>query len=136
LTDRSDREIRKTLDAEIEPYAFRNTAGWADDQSSAISVCSKIGEQLIRPFLERHAKKKCEDNENTGFSPIQISDEKVAEWELGALGFASTIVFASSIPKPVLPLLWLEGTVSVEGKSVKWRPLFWDARRTGSADKS
>lgn len=138
LTDRSDIEIRRALDAEIEPYAFRNAAGWAEDRSSAISVCSKIGEQLIRPFLERHAKQKSKDNKGkgTGSPSNQISEEKIASWVLGSLGFASTVVFASSIPKPVLPLLWLEGSVSVEGRSVKWRPLFWDARRTGSADKS
>lgn len=137
LTDQSDNEVRKALDSEIEPYAFRIASGWGEDRAAAISVCSEIGEQLIRPFLERREKQKSEDKKETvkDSSPIEVSQEKVARWGLGALGFASTIVFASSIPKPVLPLLWLDGTVTLKGRSVKWRPLFWDARRTGSAGR-
>ena len=137
LADRSDESIRQALDAEIEPYAFRADAGWADSRSSAINVCSKIGEQLVKPFLERKAKEKfdAKKGSDAGLVLKEISDEKVAKWGLGALGFASTVVFASSIPKPALPLLWLDGQVSIDGRTVKWRPLFWDARRTGSADK-
>lgn len=138
LTDRSDDEIRKALDAEIEPFAFRSAAGWDHERSSAISVCSNIGEQLIRPFLERNAKEKfaARKDKEVGSAPVPISDAKVARWGLGALGFASTIVFSSSIPKPVLPLFWLNGTVCLDGKTVQWRPLFWDVRRIGHADKS
>jgi hypothetical protein len=138
LTDRTDNGIRKALDAEIEPYAFRSAAGWEGDRLLAISVCSSIGEQLIRPFLERRELEKVgrDKDGNANSMPDSISEEKVARWGLGALGFASTIVFASSIPKPVLPLFWLNGQVSLGGKTVQWRPLFWDARRTGSADRS
>jgi len=135
LDDRNDEAIRKALDMEIEPYAFRSVEMWGEEQKEAISMCTEIGRQLVRPFLERKEQAKnikSEIGEHT--KHIDITDEMIAKWELGAHGFASTIVFASSIPKPVLPLMWLQGPVRLGNKSVNWRPLFWDARRTGQAD--
>ncbi|HEY8036007.1 MAG TPA: hypothetical protein VIF37_10515 [Methylobacter sp.] len=135
LNDRNDEAIRKALDMEIEPYAFRSVEMWGEEQKEAISMCTEIGRQLVRPFLERKEQAKnikSEIGEHT--KHIDITDEMIAKWELGAHGFASTIVFASSIPKPVLPLMWLQGPVRLGNKSVDWRPLFWDARRTGQAD--
>lgn len=138
LEDRNDDAIRKALDAEIEPFAFREEAGWGTERGAAISVCSNIGKQLIKPFLERREieKESAGKIEAVEAKNPEISQAKIDRWALGALNFASTIVFDSSIPKPVLPLFWLNGTVSLNGKTVKWRPLFWDARRTGTADKS
>jgi hypothetical protein len=137
LTDPSDNQIRETLDAEIEPHAFRNNALWENDRETAVFVCSEIGKQLIRPFLLRQAMEKVnvDCNVNVTTTIESVSEEKIERWQLGAAGFASTVVFASSVPKPVLPLFWLEGNVSLGGKTVNWRPLFWDARRTGCADK-
>src|SRR5450830_1809898 len=128
VIDQNDKQIRDALDMEIEPYAFRFKADW-DDSLHAMDVCLQIGKQLVRPFLERRQKEK-------GSDVSQVSDEKVTRWGLGALGFASTVVFASSVPKPVLPLLWLTGRVNLNGNSINWRPLFWDARRTGKVDNS
>lgn len=127
VSDCGDNVIREALDKEIEPYAFRCKADWNNDPSQAMEVCLEIGKQLIRPFLERREKEK------NGFQ-TQVTEEKVTRWGLGALGFASTVVFASSVPKPVLPLFWLDGQVSFNGKSIDWRPLFWDTRRTGKVD--
>jgi hypothetical protein len=125
LTSQDDTTIRKAVDAVIEPYAFRPQANWGDERENAIAVCAEIGSQLIKPFLEREKAKKGEE--------ITVTEEVVQTWCLGAAGFASTIVFASSIPKPVLPLLWLNGRVNLGGREINWRPLFWDARRTGEA---
>lgn len=133
INNKNDDVIRKALDMEIEPYAFRSLAMWGDERKNAILVCEKIGEQLVRPFLERKKRAKnikVEKDDNLS----DITEEKIAQLRLGALGFASTIVFASSIPKPVLPLMWLNGPVNLDGKTTNWRPLFWDARRTGQAD--
>ncbi len=135
LNDRNDVTIRKALDMEIEPYAFRSVTMWGEERGKAISVCAEIGKQLVRSFLERKEQAKIikvEKDEHT--KPIDITDEMIARLELGALSFASTIVFASSIPKPVLPLMWLQGHVNLGNKSLDWRPLFWDARRTGQTD--
>jgi len=130
LENWNDITIRNALDKEIEPYAFRSADMWIDenDRKKAISVCAEIGRQLVRPFLERKEKRKANKNE------VIISEEMISKWELGACGFASTIMFASSIPKPVLPLMWLQGDVKLEDKSVYWKPLFWDSRRTGQTD--
>jgi len=132
LSDQNDVAIREELDMAIEPYAFRSVEMWGgeNERKNAILVCAEIGKQLARPFLERKEQAKKSHAEK---NEINISAEMIAKWELGACGFASTIVFASSIPKPVLPLMWLQGPVNLGNKSVKWKPLFWDARRTGQA---
>ncbi|MET3109425.1 hypothetical protein AAKU58_004277 [Oxalobacteraceae bacterium GrIS 1.18] len=129
--DKSDNTIRTLLDSQIEPYAFRPAARWVDT-TNATRVCKDIGRQLVPSFLLRReleknqiAKNKVENN------PVKISEEKIMKWSLGALGFASTIVFSASIPKPVLPLMWLAGEIKLHGKTVSWKPLFWDVRRTG-----
>jgi len=135
INNHNDDVIRKALDKEIEPYAFQSVAIWGDEREMAISVCAEIGKQLVHPFLERQKQAEIITTEkDTHTKPIDIKDENIAQWELGAYSFASTIVFASSIPKPVLPLMWLNGPVNLDGKTTNWRPLFWDARRTGQAD--
>jgi hypothetical protein len=57
------------------------------------------------------------------------SDADVARFALGGGGFASTTVFARSVPKVCLPMLWLDGEVSIGTRKVTWKPLFVDARR-------
>lgn len=134
LNDQSDEVVRNALDKEIEPYAFQSVELWGEERENAILVCAEIGEQLVRAFLERKEQVKSNTVESgVNNKSIHVSDEKVTQLKLGAGSFASTIVFASSIPKPVLPLMWLQGRVTIGNKSVNWRPLFWDARRTGFA---
>lgn len=134
LNGQNDAAIRSALDMEIEPYAFQSVELWGEERKKAISVCAEIGEQLVRAFLERKEQAKSNTVESgVNNKSIHVSDEKVTQLKLGAGSFASTIVFASSIPKPVLPLMWLQGRVTLGNKSVNWRPLFWDARRTGFA---
>lgn len=117
---------RDFLDGLVEPYAFKNPDIWADGRDQAISLCEQVGDQLIIPFLARKSNK----------SPSEISMDECKRWRLGAMNFASTVVFSSSIPKPVLPLMWLQGEVAINGRQVDWRPLFWDVRRTGVYEKA
>lgn len=127
LEDRSDESIRTAIDSVIEPYAFASDIIWGAGKDAGVGVCRDIGAQLARRFLERKAQ-----NDNLDGDPAEVAAEKVDRIRLGAMSFASTIVFASSIPKPVLPVMWLDGDVTLNTRTVKWRPLFWDARRTGA----
>lgn len=136
VTDRTKEAIRKAIDSSIDPYVFGVEGLWNGNENEAMKVCSVIGEQLVRPFLERKAREKaaaqgCEDGVEQGREPIEIDEQKIARWKLGAERFASTIVFESSVPKPALPMMWLEGTVELDGQKIRWQPLFWDARRIG-----
>lgn len=114
-----DDQFRKIIDAIIQPYAFSSNEIWGEKQSDAMEICAEIGRQLVRPWLKRT---KGDDD----------LDRKTEKWALGAFGFSSTLAFAKSIPKPVLPLFWLSGDISVNGQKFFWRPLFWDVRRSGS----
>lgn len=127
LEDRSDEAIRAAIDSVIEPYAFASNTIWGTGKEAGVSVCREIGAQLARRFLERKSQK-----DNLDGDPMEVTAEKVNRLRLGAMSFASTIVFATSIPKPVLPVMWLDGEVTLNARTVKWRPLFWDARRTGA----
>lgn len=121
-------QVRKALDTAVTPYAFSFSQLWGDEILVHMDACQSIGAQLAKPFLERRKRIK---NGLGPAAPVVISEEKAKEWSLGALGFGSTVVFATSIPKPVIPLMWLQGAVSFNGNDVSWRPLFLDARRTG-----
>lgn len=115
-----DETIRKGLDSRVAPYAFQENNVWNGRASEAMQVCRHIGEQLVKPWLAR-AK-----------GPTNL-EARAAKWALGAFGFSSMTTFSKCVPKPVLPLLWLDGDISLNGTRMKWRPLFWDARRTGQA---
>ncbi|CAJ7592531.1 Uncharacterised protein [Burkholderia pseudomallei] len=133
LLKEDDAAIRERLDSSIEPYAFREEASWGNDRESAISLCAEIGQQLVIPFLRRKkASKAGAQIPNGDLDSVEIKEDALAKWRLGASGFASTVVFATSIPKPVLPVMWLSGDITVRGKTIRWKPLFWDVRRTGS----
>lgn len=114
-----DEEFRRSLDSRVLPYAFRVSNAWKGKADEAVDVCREIGSQLVRPWLQRMTKGE------------GVLENRVAKWSLGAFGFASMITFSKSVPKPVLPLLWLSGKVNIGGKNMDWKPLFWDARRTG-----
>lgn len=126
-----DDVVRKAIDAAVEPFAFAQIAIWGalSLRDSALHVCETIGAQLVPTFLQRREMEK-QGTVGSNQLPV-ISEEKAKKWALGAMKFASTIVFAKSIPKPVLPLMWLDGQVNYQGKSIQWEPLFWDVRRTG-----
>ncbi len=125
----SSDEIRKLIDESVNPQVFQSDSLWNGQAVAARRFCSEVGAQLVRPFLERREAMKAEQEAR---SPRVVGDDKVGRWALGALNFGSPVVFASSSPKPSLPLLWLSGQVSIGGRTISWRPLFWDTRRTGA----
>lgn len=113
-----DEDIRGKLDTFVSPYVFYNTAIWNDRVEEAMQVCQEIGHQIVKPWLAR--------------TKIDVDLETEANrWALGAASYSSVTTFSNSVPKPVLPLLWLGGDVSYNGVKITWRPLFWDVRRTG-----
>ena len=116
----TDDDFRKLVDAHVVPYAFANDLLWKGRAQQACEVCEAIGAQLVRPWLAR----------TKGTAGL---DERTNRWTLGALRMASLTAFANSVPKPVIPLLWLSGDVSFHSHQFEWRPLFWDARRTNAA---
>lgn len=103
----------KALHSFVRPLAFGTNNEWNQDE---IKVCEEIGEQLVHRWLL----------EKDGKAPTK---ESVQRYALGGGGFASTIVFSRSVPKVCLPLLWLNGAVSLGGREVNWKPLFIDSRR-------
>jgi hypothetical protein len=141
LADRSDESVRKAIDASIQPYIFSRKGLWGNAYPAAMELCGDIGAQLIKPFLQSQALKKAhlaaivEGREPSDIEREipEVEPEKVSKWKLGAEGYGSTVVFESSVPKPVLPLMWLSGPVMIEGEEVEWLPLFWDSRRIGVA---
>lgn len=111
--DLSREEYFKALHDYTNPLAFEGNSEWSESERQ---FCREAGSQLVKQWLQKE----------TGVSP---SPEKVARFALGGGGFASTTLFARSVPKVCLPLLWLNGQVVIEDNLVEWKPLFVDARR-------
>jgi len=97
----------------VSPLAFRIKEDWTNVEKE---FCRDAGGQLARNWLQER-------------TPEEDLEAKAARFALGGGQFASTVIFSRSIPKVCLPLLWLDGTVVCGERSVKWRPLFVDARR-------
>ncbi|KZB70491.1 MULTISPECIES: hypothetical protein [Thalassospira] len=100
------------LHKHVTPAVFSRHQ-WTDRDKDA---CREIGRQLVRHWLRR---KGCENP----------TDEQIDKYSLGGGRFGSAILLSHSIPKVCLPLLWLDGPVSLNGKTINWRPLFIDPRR-------
>lgn len=117
---KDDQSVRRELDRRVCSSAFDSDSIWAGRAEEAKEVCQKIGRQLAAAWIQREKKK-------------EATEEEIEKWSLGAYRYASMTSFAKSVPKPVLPLLWLDGQIEMQGKKETWRPLFWDARRTGKS---
>lgn len=129
-----DNEVRSAIDSAVDPFAFQSDEVWLGRKEEAKSICFEIGKQLVPAYLTRKEQEKRQStsqakHNDTAVNPLDDSIHKLA---LGASNYASTIVFSSSIPKPVMPLIWLDGEVEINNRKIRWRPLFWDARMTGS----
>jgi hypothetical protein len=114
------KEYFDQLHKHVEPFAFRSLA-WEGQNAKAVNVCGSIGSQLVQAWQARVS----------GGAP---NASKIAKFAKGGGGFASLTVFASSVPKVCLPLLWLDGPVTHSGTTINWRPLFADARRIRDLD--
>lgn len=112
-------EYYQSLHEFVDSLAFRVPGYWLPEE---IELCEAMGAQLVRHWLRDKDKQ-------------EPSDEKVKKYSLGGGGFASTILFSRSVPKVCLPLLWLDGPVSIGDRDLFWKPLFVDARRV-TKDKS
>ncbi|WEF35526.1 phosphoribosyltransferase-like protein [Pseudoduganella chitinolytica] len=131
LANSTDDEIRHEIDSLIRPLAFQSDQFWSGRRDEALQICTHLGRQLVSSFLERRRDAK-RGQDGAALDPIP--EEKLMGWALGALRFGSTVSFSSSVPKPVLPLMWLAGPVRIDGREIDWKPLFWDVRRTAAID--
>lgn len=43
-------------------------------------------------------------------------------------GLGMALAFGHSVPKASLPLFWMDGDVTIGANSLKWQPLFPDAK--------
>lgn len=109
----STEDYFRELHAYVGAGALNAGSLWTEQE---IAFCKEVGSQLIAQWLTR----------KSGKAP---SDDAVALFAMGGGGFASTTLFSRSIPKVCLPLLWLNGAVTVGTRQLNWRPLFVDARR-------
>lgn len=102
----------------VEISAFQDPKDWPEGTGidEAREIAKTLGRQLAKQWYERDR-------------PDDDVDEGADKFSLGGGGFASTMMFTRSVPKVCLPLFWLAGQVSLNGKTINWKPLFLDARR-------
>lgn len=110
------RAYFKALHGFVDSRAFQRSGDWPEGADEARNVAQALGAQLVRQW---YATERPDDD----------ADDGAEKFCLGGGGFASTMTFTRSVPKVCLPLFWLAGSVSFNGKTVKWNPLFLDARR-------
>lgn len=109
----------KTLHKHVIESAFCDSEDWPEGLEESREVTKSLGQQLVRGWYKNHR-------------PDDDPDDGAEKFGLGGGGFAATIAFTRSVPKICLPLLWLAGPVTHNGKTLRWQPLFKDARRVGS----
>ena len=110
------KDYFRALHGQTAPYAFRSGKDWTTEERQ---TCLEIGSQLVEQWVARE-------------STTRPSDDDIEKFALGGGGFASTMIFARSVPKVCLPMLWLDGLVEIGTRKVHWKPLFVDARRIGN----
>lgn len=84
-------------------------------RNEAIAFCLSIGKQLLRNYLNSQVQTKGWD---------MWADERLEKCSLGMHGLGLTHAFGHSVPKATLPLLWGQGQVTWNGKTIDWIPLF------------
>ena len=109
-------EYIKVLQGHTKLSAFQNPDDWPEGIERAQDAAETLGRQLVK---EWYLNDKPDDDADSG----------AEKFCLGGGRFASTMVFTQSVPKVCLPLFWLSGQVSLNGKFLQWEPLFLDARR-------
>jgi hypothetical protein len=110
--------VRDHLLSRVVPFAFQDDKGWRSSASQlrARTFCEVVGEQLWRSYI---AKKK--------FDVARWPEGRIKLCALGMEGLGLTFAFPHSVPKATLPLFWARGTVTLDGTSVDWVPLFPNA---------
>lgn len=110
-----DATFLESLRQRVSPYAFQSDRGWksAPLETKAREFCENVGQQLWSCYLKQKT-----------FDMTSWPVERVARCSLGMEGVGLTFAFAHSVPKATLPLFWAKGTVTINGKSKMWQPLF------------
>lgn len=106
----------KALHEHVEMSAFRNSQDWPESLDRAREAAKDLGSQLVKHWYRTER-------------PGDDADDGADKFCLGGGSFASTITFRRSVPKVCLPLFWLAGPITLNGRSTEWKPLFLDARR-------
>ena len=116
--DDDDEMFRTQLRSRVVPFVFRDDKGWKDEASRlrAKTFCVNIGEQLWRDYIVKK-------NFDLGAWP----DDRIRRCALGKEGLGLTFAFPHSVPKASLPILWAGGSVTLNGTSIVWIPLFPNA---------
>lgn len=108
---RTNQQFFRDLHTSVRGSVFREDL-WIEQE---IECVRSIGEQLVTNWIKHEG--------------VPVDQDRVTKFALGGGGFASSIMFRSSVPKVCLPLYWLDGPVRLGGYDLKWRPLFIDSRR-------
>ena len=105
-------------DLHLRTPAFENISVWKSEEKAlrAKTFCYDVGLQLFRHYLEwRGLAGKWEES-------------RILHCGLGMYGLGMAVAFGHSVPKASLPLFWMDGDVTIGGNSLKWQPLFPDAK--------
>ncbi len=116
----SPKDFDDWLSGKVKPLAFQDQNLWRGRQIEAQEICERIGTQLLERYDKEHSK---------GWTATVREG-----FALGAGRIGGTLLFAHSVPKVCLPLFWLGGDVRHNSILVDWKPLFFDARRTGKSE--
>lgn len=84
----------------------------------ALTFCRSIGKQLLRNYLSTQVQTK-------GWS--MWTEERLEKCSLGMHGLGLAHAFGHSVPKATIPLLWGQGQVTWNEKTIDWLPLFRNA---------
>ncbi len=81
-------------------------------RKNIVSFCEAVGGPLMRLLLHQMEW------------PAEKIDAVLKRWALGFSGLGLLLAFAHGVPKPTLPLLWIEGEISVEFFGYRWKGLW------------
>jgi hypothetical protein len=101
----------------LKVMAFQNLAIWKSEErvDRAMKFCYDVGLQLFRQYL--HWK---------GWTAWD--EKRILHSGLGMYGLGLALAFGHSVPKASLPLFWMDGDVTIGKHSLRWQPLFPDAK--------
>lgn len=111
----SPGQFGEWLTNQVVPQVFHENGFWGERQLEARRICELLGRQLVDRYVSEHHK--------------EWSSTVKERFSIGAGGLGCSIVFAHSVPKVCLPLYWLGGEVTINSTTMRWHPLFYDARR-------
>ena len=114
---KDDAGAKELLVQQVKPHVLRQNGKFEEGQSKnnrARLFLEEIGAQLWEQFLKQQNK---------------LNDERwpasrIRRCGLGMEGLGLCISFPHSVPRATLPVFWASGSVSFEGKTMQWEPLF------------